>query len=439
MSRRFGEAGEFELGRKLGAGAFGAVFEATHLPSGAPLAAKLEQADASATQLLAEFRAYALLAGAGGHAPRAHLYGAGLAIAGLAEGELAAPAAPHNVLVLDRLGSSLEAMREACGGALSPRTVLIVAQQLLAGLEAVHAHGIVHGDVKPENLLFSCARGDENRLLLIDFGLARRFRDRDSGLHIPFARGKPTRGTPRFCSVNVHGPDGAAMSRRDDLESAAYALIFLMRGALPWMGLGRGRGKAEHHAEVLRLKLATSPAELCRATGAPDALRALLEYARGLTFEEAPDYSRVRGLLRDAAACEGVPALSEPFNNDDMAFSLLDWRLRDVAAWLAAPPPQLQQQQQPPRGASDHAHGGSDGRHHHDAGSGHDGGEGAGGRGTGGGAGGGAGGYVVVGAVGTGGGGGARGGGGGGGGGGRPMHWGRPIISKRRSAGQQRQ
>nr|XP_048317923.1 uncharacterized protein LOC112493072 [Ziziphus jujuba var. spinosa] len=76
---------------------------------------------------------------------------------------------------------------------------------------------------------------NEKKLYLIDLGLASRWKDASSGSHVDYDQ-KPDvfRGTVRYASVHAHL--GRTGSRRDDLESLAYTLIFLLRGKLPWQG-----------------------------------------------------------------------------------------------------------------------------------------------------------------------------------------------------------
>ena len=74
----------------------------------------------------------------------------------------------------------------------------------------------------------------KRRIHIIDFGLSKQYRDPETNIHISFRDGLPLIGTARYASVNAL--IGVELSRRDDIESLSYILIYLMRGSLPWQG-----------------------------------------------------------------------------------------------------------------------------------------------------------------------------------------------------------
>lgn len=135
-----------------------------------------------------------------------------------------------HIMVIELLGPSLEDMYVYCGRKLSLKTVLLLADQLLERIEAMHRRGYIHRDLKPENILMGL-EAHVSTLYLIDYGLAKKWQTPD-GDHIPIREGKNLTGTARYASAATHL--GIEQSRRDDLEGAGYVLLYLLKGELPW-------------------------------------------------------------------------------------------------------------------------------------------------------------------------------------------------------------
>lgn len=74
-----------------------------------------------------------------------------------------------------------------------------------------------------------------NVAFVIDYGLAKKFRDPKTQQHIPYKENKNLTGTARYASINAHL--GIEQSRRDDLEALGYVLIYFLKGFLPWQGV----------------------------------------------------------------------------------------------------------------------------------------------------------------------------------------------------------
>lgn len=91
-------------------------------------------------------------------------------------------------------------------------------------------------------------------------------------------------------------------SRRDDLESLAYMLIYFMRGTLPWRKL-KGQTTSETWDLIKSKKLETAP---LLTVGLPPEFEVFYKYVRGLEFGDLPDYEGLRGLLRGLADREGI-------------------------------------------------------------------------------------------------------------------------------------
>jgi len=175
----------------------------------------------------------------------------------------------------------------------------MLADQMLRRIEYVHSKSYIHRDVKPDNFLMGLGKRG-NQVNIIDFGLAKKFRDTRTQEHIPYRENKNLTGTARYASINTHL--GIEQSRRDDLESLAYVLMYFNRGTLPWQGLV-GHTKKQKYNLIKDKKVSTTVESLCR--GFPSEFATYLTYTRSLTFDENPDYSYLRKLFRDLFAREG--------------------------------------------------------------------------------------------------------------------------------------
>ena len=107
-------------------------------------------------------------------------------------------------------------------------------------------------------------------------------------------------------------------SRRDDLESIGYILVFFLRGNLPWQDL-EALNDAERFKKILESKLNTPIDELCK--GFPPEFEQYLKYCRNLRFEEGPDYVWMKNLFRNLYFRE-----NQVFDNS------WDWSYLDVSS-----------------------------------------------------------------------------------------------------------
>eukprot|EP00756_Hemistasia_phaeocysticola_P008161 Hpha_TRINITY_DN14517_c0_g1::TRINITY_DN14517_c0_g1_i1::g.47070::m.47070/K02218/CSNK1, CKI; casein kinase 1 len=278
---RVGE--KFRLGRKLGSGSFGDVYQGTYVDTGAPVAIKLEPVKTRHPQLIYEARLYKLLNHGNQHTPaglpRVYWYGV--------EGD-------YNVMVIDLLGPSLEDLFTFAGKRFTSKTTLMLADQMVARVQYVHSKGFLHRDIKPDNFLMGVGKRGHH-VYIIDFGLAKKYKDAKTGRHIPYKEGKSLTGTARYASVNCHR--GIEQGRRDDLEAVGHVLMYFLRGSLPWQGL-KADGKKEKYDMISRTKAATTIASLC--DGYPPEFSEYLTRSRKFQFEEEPDYAALRQLFRNA-------------------------------------------------------------------------------------------------------------------------------------------
>ena len=259
--------GRYKLVREIGSGSFGHVHLAIDLTNHEQVAVKLESQNTRQPRLLYEKELYNILQGGVG-IPQIRWYG---------------QETDYNVLVMDLLGPSLEDLFNFCSRRFSMKTVLMLADQMISRIEYVHTQNLIHRDIKPENFLMGTGQ-QWKELFLIDFGLAKKYRDNRTGQHIPYRSGKSLTGTPSFASISAH--IGIEQSRRDDMESIGHVLMYFNRGSLPWQGLKAATMKQKCE-QISEMKMTTPVDVLCK--GFPAEFAMYLKHCRGLSFEEAPD------------------------------------------------------------------------------------------------------------------------------------------------------
>ncbi|KAL5221821.1 hypothetical protein ABZP36_026534 [Zizania latifolia] len=276
-----GNSPKYRVDKKLGKGGFGQVYVGRRMLANGPgaieVALKFEHRTSKGCNHGPpyEWQVYNTLGGIHG-VPRVHYKGR--------QGE-------YYVMVMDMLGPSLWDVWNNNSHTMSVEMVACIAIEAISILEKMHSKGYVHGDVKPENFLLGpSGTPEEKRLFLVDLGLATKWKDSSTGFHVEYdQRPDVFRGTVRYASVHAHL--GRIGSRRDDLESLAYTLVFLLRGRLPWQGYqGENKGFL-----VCKKKMATSPESLC--CFCPQAFREFVEYVVNLKFDEEPDYAKCISLF----------------------------------------------------------------------------------------------------------------------------------------------
>ncbi|CAN4091104.1 unnamed protein product [Withania somnifera] len=247
------------------------------------VAVKLESTKTKHPQLHYESKLYMFLQGGTG-IPHLKWFGV--------EGE-------YSAMVIDLLGPSLEDLFNYCNRRFTLKTALMLADQLINRVEYMHSRGFLHRDIKPDNFLMGLGR-KANQVYIIDYGLAKKYRDFQTHKHIPYRENKNLTGTARYASVNTHL--GVEQSRRDDLESLGYVLMYFLRGSLPWQGLKAGT-KKQKYDKISEKKMITPIEVLCKSY--PSEFISYFHYCRSLRFDDKPDYSYLKRLFRDLFIREG--------------------------------------------------------------------------------------------------------------------------------------
>ena len=198
----------------------------------------------------------------------------------------------HNYLIMQLLGKSLDKLFVDMKKHFTIKTICMLAYQMIQRIEYVHSRGYIHRDIKPGNFLIG-KNLDSKKLYIIDFGLSKKYIDKNTGKHIIYKEGKGLTGTARYVSLNTHY--GIEQSRRDDIEGIAFNLIYFAKGKLPWQGV-KTKNKKEKHKKIMELKEFYNPDKLCE--GLPEEFPTLLKYARKLDFEEKPDYKNIKYMFK---------------------------------------------------------------------------------------------------------------------------------------------
>ena len=201
-------ANKYKLLEKLSQGSFGKVFKAENIRTGEIVAIKTEVKSKEQKSLKMEAKIYQYLANTDG-IPQLKWFGATNNV---------------NYLVTNLLEHSITSLVKEYGR-LSVKTVLLLGTQMIERLEILHGHFLIHRDIKPDNFMINIS-DRTNKVFLIDFGFCKRYNY--EGNHIEFKMNKTLIGTPNYVSLNVH--KGCEPSRRDDLESCLYVMIYMLFG-----------------------------------------------------------------------------------------------------------------------------------------------------------------------------------------------------------------
>ena len=183
------------------------------------------------------------------------------------------------------LGNSLEAiLHKLPTKKMTLKTVAMLSIQMIKILKIIHEKNYIHRDIKPDNFTMGI-NDSNNKLFIIDFGLSKLYRDPKTLIHNPLIKRRKLTGTARYASINAL--EGYELSRRDDLESVSYVILYLLKGWLPWQGL-IVKKKNDKYSKILEKKKELSDETLCK--GFPYQIKQFVSYVRHLNYEEDPQY-----------------------------------------------------------------------------------------------------------------------------------------------------
>ena len=197
----------------------------------------------------------------------------------------------YDILVMPLLGKSLHEIQSTKNFNFEFKDLCLMAIQIIERIQWVHSQKIIHRDIKPDNFLIGL--DDPNIIYLIDFGLSKKYRSSITGNHIKCTRIKKFVGSLRYASINALRL--REQSRRDDLESIGYMLIYLIKGKLPWDNI-KIDNKRTSYLKFSQYKKNISPELLCN--NLPEEFLDYVKYVRNLNFEDEPDYNYLKSLFQ---------------------------------------------------------------------------------------------------------------------------------------------
>lgn len=266
-------ANKYKLLEKIGSGSFGEIYKGENIRTKELVAIKMECLNTELSLLKNESIKYNYLS----------------KIKGIPSIKWFGKDNYYYFMVINLLGKSLKQFfleNKTQYKYFSQKTIGEIGINMLHLIMNIHEKGLIHRDIKPDNFLFGL--NDCNQLYLIDFGFCKSYLKNDQ--HIPLKNTNKLIGSPNYASVNAH--KCIELSRRDDLESIGYILLYLYNGKLEWEEIDF----LEKNDKIILLK------ENIITNCIPNFLREYFHQIRNLSFEETPNYKSLLNIL----SCERV-------------------------------------------------------------------------------------------------------------------------------------
>jgi serine/threonine protein kinase len=254
---------KYKILEKIGSGTFGSICKGENIRTGEKVAIKIESIISNTKMLKNETIIYNYLKSAEG-VPKIKWFGKD---------------SEYYYMVINLLGESLETIKTQ-NGTFSLKLCLQIGIQVISLLQTIHNYGLVHRDIKPDNFLLGI-NDNCKKLYIIDFGLCKVFVKDDK--HIEMKKTTGMIGSMTYASISAH--KFCEQSRRDDLESLGYMLLYFFIGKLEWQNIGSCKTFEEKNAIFISMK-----ENIIYNKNAPAVLVDYIKYVRQLSFDETPDY-----------------------------------------------------------------------------------------------------------------------------------------------------
>ena len=263
---------KYKVKKKIAEGSFGSIYEGIEIKTQNKIAIKLEERNKSN---ILEKEAYNLLTLKGYGIVELISFGRNI---------------KYNIMIQPLLSDSLYKIFLNYKKKITLKDIFLIGLQCLDRIEWIHMKNIIHRDIKPENFLLRLI--DPRIISLIDFGLSKKYRSERTLKHIQFSLTKKLTGTARYASINAL--KGFELSRRDDLESFCYMMIYFILKKLPWQGV-KAQTYAKRYKKICEIKEEFNIDNYGKII--PKEMIIIFKYVRKLKFDEKPNYNKLRILF----------------------------------------------------------------------------------------------------------------------------------------------